>query len=171
MQLLRDEREIRQVIQTCGRGSDRKDFDLMRSAYHNDAYDDHGVFKGKVDDFIEWARPHHEKFEASMHLLGFPNVNVNGSSASAETYCILYQWLKPVAGDEPMPGQTVTIACRYVDRFEKRDGRWKIARRVVVYEGVMRAFRQENAPGPIGNGFTVGLRSHDDVVFAMEADI
>ena len=45
--------EITDVVYAYARGIDRLDFELVRSCYHPDAYDDHGAFKGNVDDFIE----------------------------------------------------------------------------------------------------------------------
>ena len=45
--------EITDVVYAYARGIDRLDFELVRSCYPPDAYDDHGAFKGNVDDFIE----------------------------------------------------------------------------------------------------------------------
>jgi hypothetical protein len=49
-----DQQEIRDVIYRYCRGIDRRDFDLVRSCYHPEAHDDHGVFRGGVDDFIAY---------------------------------------------------------------------------------------------------------------------
>ena len=38
--------EITDVVYRYARGIDRLDFELVRSCYHPDAYDDHGAFKG-----------------------------------------------------------------------------------------------------------------------------
>ena len=41
---------IRQAALRYCRGVDRLDAELMRSAYHDDATDDHGVFVGSAAD-------------------------------------------------------------------------------------------------------------------------
>jgi hypothetical protein len=43
--------QIQEVIYTYCRGVDRGDVALIASAYHEDAYDDHGTFKGLGKDF------------------------------------------------------------------------------------------------------------------------
>ena len=48
--------QIADVIYRYARGIDRLDFDLVRSCYHPDAYDDHGSFKGSVEAFITAAQ-------------------------------------------------------------------------------------------------------------------
>ena len=45
--------EITDVVYRYARGIDRLDFELVKSCYHPDAYDDHGAFKGSVDEFVE----------------------------------------------------------------------------------------------------------------------
>ena len=53
LETLLAKQEIGDVIYRYARGIDRLDFDLVRSCYHPDAVDDHGAFKGNVDEFIE----------------------------------------------------------------------------------------------------------------------
>ena len=38
---------------------DRLDRELARSAYHDDAIDEHGGFVGPVDGFLDWAFAYH----------------------------------------------------------------------------------------------------------------
>ena len=56
---LSDRAEIRDCIERYARGMDRRDRDLLRSAYHDGAIDDHVGFVGPVDDFIDWAFAYH----------------------------------------------------------------------------------------------------------------
>ena len=46
---LRDRHEIQECLFRYVRGVDRRNWDLVRSAYHPDAYDDHGNYKGNID--------------------------------------------------------------------------------------------------------------------------
>src|SRR5215510_11893446 len=117
---LRAEREIRRAILRYVRGVDRKDFELMASAYHSDAYEDHGPFQGGVRDFVEWVRRRHETIEQAMHLVGNCLIEIDGDRAFVETYCIIVQHERRPNG----PGSTApdyrrtTMGVRYVDRFE-----------------------------------------------------
>ena len=48
-----DRHEIEACLLRYTRGVDRKDWDLVRSAYHTDAHDNHGNYKGGIDGFID----------------------------------------------------------------------------------------------------------------------
>ena len=62
-------------------------------------------------------------------------------------------------------GENATVYNRYVDRFERRDGEWKIAARVVVLD----LTRVEPATPPFGDvpgwNFTWGTRDKSDAVY------
>ncbi|WP_164256346.1 nuclear transport factor 2 family protein [Variovorax sp. WS11] len=146
-ELLERER-IRDALQRYARGVDRRDWALVASAYHSDGYDDHGGYKGGVPGLLEWLERRHATIEQSMHFLGNCIIDfLSEGIAVAETYCMVYQrygeearetiqvWL----GEQPLPpGERLMaeLACRYVDRFELREGEWRIARRTVVMEEV-----------------------------------
>lgn len=170
---LKAEREITRVILRYARGSDRKDLELMRSAYHPDAVDRHGPSNGSVDQFLEWARGHHEKYEVMIHMQGSPQIELHGDVALVETYCLIFQKLKPELTYAGSIDIGVFIACRYVDRFECRNGEWKIAERNVVYDWVKKDWAfQQAGPGAIWDArFLVGKRSNDDMVYEIKRQL
>jgi hypothetical protein len=122
--------EIADVIYRYARGIDRLDFDLVRSCYHPDAYDDHGDIKGDVDTFMAGVQKLLPKYDATMHFMGNMLIEVDGEQARAETYAVAYHRLTLADGT----GKDDVWGIRYVDRFEHRDGAWKIAYRVVAQE-------------------------------------
>lgn len=122
--------EIADVIHRYARGIDRMDFDLVRSCYHPDAYDDHGSMRGSVDEFIAGAREFLPKFVATMHFMGNMLIDLDGDVARAETYAVAYHREQLADGS----GRDDIWGIRYVDRFERRDGNWLIAYRVVAQE-------------------------------------
>jgi ketosteroid isomerase-like protein len=122
--------EIADVIYRYARGIDRMDFDLVRSCYHPDAYDDHGAFRGTVEDFIAAAREFLSRWTATQHFMGNMLIEVYGDRARAETYAVAYHRREDAGGN----GKDDIMGIRYVDRFEKRAGAWKIAHRVVANE-------------------------------------
>jgi hypothetical protein len=127
--------EIRDVLIRYTRGIDRRDRELVRSCYHPDAHDDHGPFKGSVDDFLDWLEAMHAYFASTMHFIGNQLVEVRGDVADAESYCVAYH-RRAAVGREP--AYDLVIGLRYVDRLERRDGEWRIADRLCVFDWTRR---------------------------------
>ncbi|MDX2158428.1 MAG: nuclear transport factor 2 family protein [Hyphomicrobiaceae bacterium] len=140
LQKLIDKDEIRDLMARYCRGVDRADWDLVRSTYHPDAYDDHGDYKGGVDGFIAFARSRTGGATQVMHFLGECLIEfASRDVAVAETYFFTAHTLGPEAqrqygatGDRG-PVQLSHYG-RYADRVERRDGAWRIAHRIVIFE-------------------------------------
>jgi hypothetical protein len=126
-----DEHAILAVIYRYCRGIDRRDYELVRSCYHADAVDDHGEFVGGVDEFIDYVRRGITAFERTMHFIGNVLVEVSDDTARAESYIVAYHHLP--AG-RTKPERDFTVWLRYVDDFARRNGEWRIAKRVCVFE-------------------------------------
>lgn len=131
LQRLIDEAEIRKVHMRYCRGIDRADFDLIRSCYHADAIDDHGEYVGGVDGFIDYCKAGLPNFLSTTHFTGNQLIEVDGDSAWAETYARAYH---RVPAQDGAPMKDLVVNTRYVDRFEKRGGEWRIAHRTVVVD-------------------------------------
>jgi hypothetical protein len=123
-----DQHEIREVLVRYCRGIDRQDDDLIRSAYHPDAWEHHGAFRGRdIEDFLGYARDRSGLFERVAHYICNQYIELAGDVAHSETYAIaLHQ-----SRTDGEIGHTI-FGGRYLDRMERRDGRWAIADRVVV---------------------------------------
>lgn len=140
-----DRLEIQDVLSRYSRAIDRLDFDLLHEVYHEDAIDNH-VKELSLDDFISWVRERHKNISISWH--SFSNVLIDfvgDDHAVVESYALVYQCYPPearqalvqLAGNiegSPDRGRILIIPGRSLDRFERRDGRWKIARRTIVHE-------------------------------------
>ncbi|MFT3721116.1 nuclear transport factor 2 family protein [Pseudorhodoferax sp.] len=176
VQRLLDKEEIRDAICRYARGVDRGDMAAVRTAYHPDAWDEHGAdFAGRVDDFIPWVEKRLAGNDNSMHFLGQTLIEFAGPDlAVAETYFASRRLLHPVpeayAG---IVGASDAVARegwgRYVDRFERRDGQWRVAHRTVVME----AFSHSIALGGKrpAQGGTWGRRDQTDRVYALRAEV
>ena len=178
---LRDRFEIHQALLRYVRGVDRCDWDLVRSAYHPDAWDDHGAYKGPVDGFIAHTIKRHETIEQSMHVLGQTDIEFAGPhSALAETYFVTYQRHTPQAGDARLAylrGQAIAadqaveteVIGRYVDHFTRVGGAWRIAHRTVVFE----VSRGQPAPagGGLRSGFALSRRDGNDPLEMKRAEL
>lgn len=150
--------EIADVIYRYARGIDRLDFDLVRACYHPDAYDDHGSMKGTVEEFISAAASFLTRWTVTQHFMGNMLIEVDGARARAETYAVAYHRREDADGN----GKDDVMGIRYVDRFEHRDGAWKIAHRVVATEWRrVDAVKGARGRGEIG---VWGRRDGDDVI-------
>lgn len=159
LQELLDHRAISDVLARYARGIDRLDMELVRSCYHPGAHDDHGSFKGPVEEFIDWLPDQLDRFDSTMHFLGNVLIELDGDVAHAETYTVAYHRLKAQDVDS-------IAGLRYVDRFERLDGEWRIARRTVVVE--WNRLDEVDAKG-FHPDYVRGRRGPDDLVFQRDA--
>lgn len=128
VQQLIDRQEIYDCIVRYCSGVDRFDRELLLSVYHPDAWDDHGSFVGSAAEFADWAFAYHQKYQhGHKHYVLNHRCELDGDTAHTETYWIF-------AGRNKI-GHPVSIhGGRYLDRFEKRDGKWAIAARKCIAE-------------------------------------
>lgn len=170
---------IRESLVEYARGVDRRAYELVRATYHPDAYDDHGPYKGGVDGFLEWVERRHEQVEQSMHFLGNCRIEIVGDVAAVETYGLVFQRFAAGGSDSVRmyagEGTATThdtsrmlTAMRYVDRFEQRDGAWKVARRVVVIETIWHPSERENIPDDAM--WTLATRDRTDALWSTRAE-
>lgn len=146
--------EIRDVIKRLARGTDRLDAELIASCYHPDGFDDHNSFRGSPTEFAAWVCQVLPHFTATHHLVGDPLIRRDGDVAQVDTYCVAHH----VGTDTDL-----VLGLRYVDRFERRDGRWLIARRVCVFDWTYTVQFDPERSFAFGPDFTVGRRDRDDL--------
>ncbi|BCN80912.1 nuclear transport factor 2 family protein [Prescottella equi] len=127
-----DKQEITEVLYRYARAVDRKDFDRVADCYFPDAIDNHGGYIGTVAGLIEDMKSRHATIDSSLHYVTNVLIDLDGDTADVESYCLCYlRQASAVAGG---PQSRATVKCRYVDRFERRDGQWRIADRIVVFD-------------------------------------
>ncbi|ESZ88791.1 MAG: hypothetical protein Q27BB25_01310 [Blastomonas sp. CACIA14H2] len=135
LQTLLDKEAIREVALRYARGIDRHDDELLLSAYHPDASDDHGSFIGSSAAFVEYAnRVHARNWVCHQHYITNQVIDLHGDTAHCESYFLAV--LKRPDGVCDMVGG------RYVDRIDRRDGHWAVAERICMVE-----WNAEAAPG------------------------
>ena len=123
-----DKDAIRDVVLRYCRGIDRRDADLIRSAYHHDVTEHHGAYRGdSVDDFVDYAGGRSDLFDRVCHYVTNHLIELDGDVAYSEAYAIALHRSR-IDGVE----SNTIFGGRYVDTMERRDGRWAIADRVVV---------------------------------------
>lgn len=131
LQHLIDIQEIRECIARHARGCDRHDAACNASAFHEGGVHELGnrVFDGQV--YGEHSNAGLAMmFEATVHTPVLQNCEIDGDVAHAESYVIGIMLHK---GGET----SQVVAGRYIDRLERRDGRWGIMVRRVTVEIVV----------------------------------
>ncbi|OAI52564.1 hypothetical protein AYO46_05210 [Betaproteobacteria bacterium SCGC AG-212-J23] len=157
-----EELEARTAIEDClkrfARAVDRQDWKAARAAYHDGAFDDHGFFKGPPDAFLAHIAKLHAQQDHSMHF----NTNVliefqAKDRAFVETYVLVLQRF----GD-----RRVTASARYLDRFEERNGAWRVAHRTLVFGDMVSEAMAE--PPKFPPEFTVQKHGLDDPLYRLK---
>ncbi len=150
---LSDREEIRQVIYRWFRGLDRLDLDLLHASFWADGEFDGGPNTGPSAEFIpamfgENGRVR-KMFAMTSHYMMNLLIDWRGRHAITETYAVAYHRLAKgreaiekaigttrfaeLGGDADREYQFI-LGLRYADRFEKRGGVWKIARKKLILE-------------------------------------
>lgn len=179
-QRIADRLAIQDVMYRWSRAVDRLDFDLMRSVFHPDAVDQHGAFTGGVEELIAWIRERHRRIPFSAHRLGNILIEFAGADvALVETYVETVQRY-PADGKEGLAqlsggqmgsagvGAVLNSYARYVDRFERRNGEWRVAHRTLVQDWK----RISDLPGEVWTpapGWPAGSRDRRDPLYAARA--
>jgi len=127
LEQLLERQEILDCLIRFSRGIDRFDRQLFLSAFHADAIIDAGEFVGDPETLYSWASDLHARGQkATQHDLLNHSCEITGDIAHTETYYLF------VARNHD---ETNWIAGgRYIDRLERRDGKWKIALRCNAIE-------------------------------------
>ncbi len=154
--------EITEVLYRYSRATDRADLDLLRSVFHPNAHDDHGMYVGPIEGLIErWKTPS-RAYPITQHAISNILIDLDGAAANVESYFNAVHRKKDATGawDELLRG-------RYLDRFEQRDGVWRIAKRVVIYDWSRVVPAQEHEWWEQFSGdFKRGVRGPNDPSYA-----
>ena len=151
LQQVIDKDAIRELVLLYSRAIDRKDVELLRDLYTEDATDTHGdSFDGPADkycEFIEQSLPYmpYSGHHACNHL-----ISVDGDEANGEVYALAYHILPDMeAGGEKRIEDFMCV--RYIDNYRRcEDGKWRFSKRVVTYD--VRLNRPFDGDGLLGLG-------------------
>jgi hypothetical protein len=127
IQELLDKQALHELVVRFCRAVDRTDIELLLTCYHPDAIDDHGTFSGPPSEVFAPVMDRLRHEPPTQHALSNELFEIHGDVAYGETYNEL-RTLGP-DGNFHQGGFG-----RYIDRYERRDGEWRIAHRTAVIE-------------------------------------
>lgn len=157
--------DIEDVLLRYARAVDRKDWPALADVFHADAHDEHGEFSGGPAAFVEWVSRRHATIPFAMHIMANCLIEfVDDATAAVETYFVAIQRREKVSASGDVEGTDFEVLGRYCDRFEKRDGAWRVARRTVVYDGTRTQPSTHHLRKLVG---VMGRRDQSDPVYAL----
>ena len=128
IQELLDKQALHEIAMRYARAIDRRDRELLLSLYHDDSIDHHGtMFKGGPVAYADWQPEVMAPFAVTAHYITNTDYRIDGDRAEGELYFIAYHRMEVEAKE-------VMIGGRYLDRYERRAGEWKIAHRTLVWD-------------------------------------
>ena len=128
---LLDKQAITEVLTRYFRSVDRGDVETLRSCYLPGATEDHGgLWEGPAEQYVDSiaASATHPK-SLTSHVLSNVLIELHGDVADVESYATTFARVKS-------DGQRFDcfVGARIVDRMERREGRWGIAHRQLLWE-------------------------------------
>jgi hypothetical protein len=156
VQELLDKQAITEVIYRYGRCMDRLDREVGLTVFWPEATADYDeqMYQGSGYGFIDMVMEAHLNFVSHSHQFSNILISIDGDTATSETY-----------GDVTLRRIDADGHCfdmrnlgRYVDRWENRDGEWRIIARTYLHD-----FDQS---GPSAGEFvTTGRRDRQDASY------
>ena len=124
-----DRLAIRQLVENWAVWRDAGDWERFRTVWHDDGVMMATWLQASAEDFIAASRAGFEKDVNILHFLGGHSADIKGSRAIAQTKMTISQ--RAVVHDV-----LVDVVCtgRFYDFLEKRNGRWGVVLRRVIYE-------------------------------------
>jgi hypothetical protein len=140
VRFLKDRRDIFDVEKRYTRGADRHDKELARSAFWPEATISFGTPMSR-DEYIEWEERELAGYAAHQHHVTGQTIEIDGDTAHVESYLIYFLVPRDRTADvvgPVSPGRALTSektrlgSGRYVERWERRNGEWRILVREYV---------------------------------------
>lgn len=164
--VIESRQQITDVLNRYARGWDRLDEEALRSCFWPDAQHQHGSYKGLSQAFIDRAFPVVAKVKGTRHSISNIDIEITGDRAFSECYfAATHRRMNAEGTDE----EDYFSSGRYLDRFERRGGVWKIAMRrgLNEFERIEPRADKSLANSPADQ---LGRRKPDDPYYAMLAD-
>lgn len=126
---LKDELEIRQMIERWAVWRDAGDWERFATVWHPEGIMMATWFQGPFAEFIRVTREGWDKGVSILHFLGGTAVDIQGDRAIAQTKMTISQ-------RGPIEGVTCDVVCtgRFYDFVVRHEGQWKLLHRQPIYE-------------------------------------
>jgi hypothetical protein len=157
LRVLLDKQALYELVMRYARAVDRNDKEMLLACFHPDAFLHYNTYQGPAADFYHqiWAATEAGGggIPRGQHVVTNALFEVRGDVAYGESYLegIRAGVGATRAGAEGQPtgaGFPIERIGRFIDRYERRDGEWRISSRRVAMEWVS----EEMEESPLGPG-------------------
>lgn len=124
-----DRLAIAETLALYCRGIDRCDAEQLAAAFTPDAAIDYGDGARPVAEVIPGLMAGLGAMRVTQHNITNTVMRIHGERAKAETNCVALHIIPSPEGEIEL-----VVGGRYLDRLEKREGRWLIAERLYVMD-------------------------------------
>lgn len=163
LEMLLDEREIKNVVLKYAHGTDRLNWEMVADCYLPQATDDHGAFQGGPAALAGWLADKSKYRGAKQHFVANQLVEIAGDSAVCESYyCCYIEFVGDPEFVADGESEAVLMGGRYVDRLSRADGTWKIASRSAVVDWTRSLGKPAYWSAPAAEKFTRGRGDDSD---------
>lgn len=141
--------EVSTIAMVC---RDTGDWARLAQCFHPDARLTTSWFDGTAREFAEQSKSMmegHLPGDTQRHMMSNPRVTLSGRRAINEFYLVLHQGRTLDGYEFDLQTWSVTL-----DLFEKRDGQWRISKRMMIYE---KGRMDPRTPGSVPQSYYDGL--------------
>lgn len=173
---------IQDLVYRWCRAVDRLDAQGMLDVFWPGAIDSHGPYIGPVEGLVEWILVRHKPIGMSSHFIGNLLIEfVHEDLALVESYVRTIQQypahakqqlaqLTGGAAGAPDAAMDMFTSSRYIDRVERRNGEWRIARRDLAQDWKQLVEVQHRALQP-HEGWIIGRRDGQDAIQVFRREL
>ncbi len=152
---------IEQCLYRNALGCDTLDIEMWKSSYWPDAVENHLWYNGNAIEFVDkTAAQLPTSMDTSWHKISNVLILVDGRQARVNSYYLAYCRVRAADGTP----QDLIGGGRYIDRFESRDGEWRIISRIVKSDWTRQDASTYIWGTEVMNGYVphMGMRDADD---------
>lgn len=160
IQEMLDREDIHNVVMRYCRACDRIDTELLKTVFHKDARLEYGAFNGSATEFVPWVILHIQNdFKHGYHAICNEYITVDGEQAYGEIYAMINDCVVDEKGQLAYSSK----GGRYVDKYEKRKGEWRISYRTFILDWVEYKQINEKDDGVLNRG----RRDGEDISYSI----
>ena len=152
LQEMADRIAIKELIDAYAHDADRRDSEAQSNLFMPDGiienYEGEPTATNKPDAILKGRKELRngfatlKKYDITMHFNGQSDLQLNGDTATGETYCLAHQFW-----NENKQRILMIIGIRYYDTFVRANGSWFFAKRKLIFDWIDRKPSKTRNPG------------------------
>lgn len=176
------EQAVRKAVTCYSRGADRCDIDILKSAFHDDAEVKYGSYDGPYEVFCQNVVDGHHAMNYTTHTVvnEYYDIDAELGKGVGEVYVLAFLSMsqsgdvmdvKEYKDTKSDGGFDYLVAGRYVDKYECRDGDWRISLRQYMYDWSRTTEHTGHDPNKLFEGLIYrGKQDKEDISYEILKD-